>query len=207
MSPVCLVTRSFKGDHVLAAKTSLFLAGWLVVFGGVTGFVVVHPVVAEVTASGLKPDDAMAVLERFRGSWQTKTQIQHVGPPSREFNTLGKAVCQATLAGKFFEFRSESVPPGESDLQVMTYDKAAKLFRQWVYSSDGYTHTADGTWNAKTSTLRWTGKSADATFVIDDHWVSADRLEWSLRRTNARGEVIQTISGTVLRDKDAANSK
>jgi hypothetical protein len=142
-----------------------------------TCVVVTRPVVAEAPVSELKPDDAMAALERFLGSWRTKTQIQHIGPPSREFNTLGKAVCQATLGGKFFEFRSESVPPGESDLQVMTYDKAAKVFRQWVFSSDGYTHTADGTWNAETSTLRWTGKSADATFVIEDHWVSADRLE------------------------------
>ena len=51
--------------------------------------------------------------------------------------------------------------------------------------------------DAATSTLEWRGKSGDTEFVILDHSVSADRLEWTLRRTKADGTLVQTIAGTV----------
>lgn len=144
-----------------------------------------------------KAAEANAVLARFLGDWHTHTHIKHAGPPPREFDTRGKATCRQTLGGRYFEFRSESIPPGEADLQIMTYDSGANVFRQWVFSSDGYTHEAAGTWDAATSTLRWTGKSTDATFIILDHWTSPNRLEWTLDRTSANGKQLQTIKGTL----------
>jgi len=143
----------------------------------------------------------VAVLERFVGTWTTETHIRRVGPPERVIDTRGKATCQPTLGGRYFEFRSETIPPGDSDLQVMTYDDQAGVYLQWIFSSDGYRHEATGTWDAKTSTIRWTGKSGDASFVIDDHWVSPDRLEWTLTRKDAAGETLQTIEGVVTRAK------
>lgn len=149
------------------------------------------------------PADALAVLEKFVGQWQTETQLTRTGPPVTTFNTKGRATCERTLGGRYFEFRAETVPPGQSDLQVMTFDAEAGVYRQWVFSSDGYQHEATGTWNPATSTLRWTGKSANTSFVIDDHWVSADRLEWILTRADATGRVVQTITGTVSRAKSS----
>lgn len=143
--------------------------------------------------------DPAAVLARFLGDWKTHTHIRRVGPPLREFDTAGRATCHQTLGGRYYEFRSESIPSGESDLQIMTYDEDAKLYRQWVFDSDGYTHEADGTWDAATSTLRWTGKSADSTFIILDRWKSPGRLEWTLERKDAAGKSLQTISGTLER--------
>ncbi|MBX3411950.1 MAG: DUF1579 family protein [Pirellulales bacterium] len=147
------------------------------------------------------PPETLAELERFLGDWKTRTQIRHFGPPPREFDTQGEATCRRTLEGRFLEFRAQSVPPGEADLQIMTYDTAADLYRQWVFASDGYYHEAVGKWNRSTSVLRWTGKTADASFVIDDRWVSPDRLEWTLQRTDASGKPTQTIQGTLTRVK------
>ncbi len=145
------------------------------------------------------PADGKQVLARFLGNWETHTKIYHLAGPVREIETRGKATCEATLGGRFFEFRTQTVPPGEADLQIMTYDAESRLFRQWVFSSDGYRHEATGTWDPATSTLRWTGKSGETTFVIDDHWVSPDQLDWTLERKNAGGKVTQTIRGTVSR--------
>jgi hypothetical protein len=153
---------------------------------------------AEAAAQDL-PSDARAVLDRFTGTWTTQAQIRHSGPPPRTIDTRGRAACQPTLGGRYFEFRTETVPAGDSDLQIMTFDEQAGVFRQWVFSSDGYYHEAEGTWDASTSVLRWTGQSGSASFVIDDHWVSADRLEWTLRRTDKQGKLLQTIQGTVTR--------
>ena len=88
--------------------------------------------------------DSSGVLQRFVGDWSTHTQIRHLGPPVRKFETRGEATCRPTLEGRFVEFRSQSIPPGEADLQIMTYDAVAELYRQWVFSSDGYRHDATG---------------------------------------------------------------
>jgi hypothetical protein len=146
-------------------------------------------------------DEPIAVLDRFLGRWQTHTQIHRSGPPPRDFDTRGRGECIRTLDGRFVEFRTESIPPGDSDLQVMTYDQNASVYRQWLFSSDGYTHVATGHWDAATSTLRWEGKSGEETFEIIDRWVSPDRLEWTLKRTDQSGKVLQTIQGSLVREK------
>jgi hypothetical protein len=143
--------------------------------------------------------DASEVLKRFSGDWQTKTRIHHAGPPPREFKTEGKAACRQTLEGRYFEFRTRTIPPGQADLQIMTYDVEAGVYRQWVFSSDGYRHEAQGKWNPGSSTLIWQGAAAGGSFVIEDRWVSPDRLEWSLRRTDSKGRLLQTIEGTLTR--------
>jgi hypothetical protein len=176
---------AYRMRHLLSLKIAI---GLLVVL-----------VVLAAKAERYEPAGAQVVLERFLGEWTTHTQIRHFGPPAREFNTRGKAVCQQTLEGRFFEFRSQSVPPGESDLQIMTCDEKTGQYRQWVFASDGYSHEADGTWDPSTSTLRWTGKNAESSFVIEDRWITSDRLDWTLERTDAAGKQIQTINGTLNR--------
>jgi len=71
-----------------------------------------------------------------------------------------------------------------------------------VFDSDGYRHEAEGRWNPASSTLRWTGKSAESSFVIEDRWISPNRLEWTLVRTDAGGRRLQTIEGTLVRAKE-----
>lgn len=140
-----------------------------------------------------------AVLRLFVGVWRTEALIRHPGPPPREARTSGRAAGRLILDG-YVEFRTTSIePPGVTELQVMSYDPDARVFRQWVSDSDGYRHEAIGRWDPATSTLRWQGQAAGATFVIDDRWVSRDRLEWTLTRTAPDGRVLQTIQGLVSR--------
>lgn len=146
--------------------------------------------------------EAFEVLKKFSGVWETRTRIRHEGPPAREFKTQGRATCRPTLEGRYFEFRTQTNPPGQADLQVMTYDVEADVYRQWLFGSDGYRHEAEGRWNPASSTLRWKGKTVDSSFVIEDRWVSPDRLEWTLLRTDAKGRKLQTIEGTLIRVKE-----
>ena len=162
-------------------------------------FLAMTPVMAEAQN---QMSEALEVLKKFSGVWETRTRIRHEGPPRREFNTQGKAACRQTLEGRYFEFRSQSIPAGQADLQVMTYDVQAGVYRQWVFDSDGYRHQAEGQWDSASSTLRWKGKTADTSFVIEDRWISTDRLEWTLLRTDAEGRKLQAIEGTLIRVKD-----
>jgi len=151
--------------------------------------------------------EAFEVLKKFSGTWETRTRIRQESSPPREFNTRGKAICRQTLEGRYFEFRSQSIPAGRAELQVMTYDVEAAVYRQWVFDSDGYRHEAEGQWDPSTSTLRWRGKTADTSFIIEDRWISSDRLEWTLVRTDAEGHTLQTIEGTLIRVKDKPASE
>lgn len=141
-----------------------------------------------------------AVLDRFLGRWDTEAVIRNYGPPVREVRASGRAVCHHTLEGRYVEFRTSSIePPGQAELQIMTYDPAGRVYRQWVFDSDGYRHEAVGRWDPATATLRWEGSVDGTRFVIDDHWVSRDRLQWTLTRTAADGRLLQSIEGVVVR--------
>lgn len=141
-----------------------------------------------------------AVLDRFLGQWKTEALIRNYGPPVRESRTSGQAVCRRTRGGRDVEFRTSSIdPPGLSEVQIMTYDRGADAYRQQVSDSDGYRHEALGRWNATTSTLTWHGHVDGVRFVIDDRWVSRDRLVWTLTRTAADGRLLQRIEGVVSR--------
>jgi hypothetical protein len=144
------------------------------------------------------PPEALDVLARFEGQWETQATIRRAGNP-RDISTRGKGSCRRTLEGRYFEFRTETIPPGQSELQIMTFDAEKNVYRQWVFSSDGYRHEAEGAWNAATSTLRWRGTSDGTSFVIDDKFVSPDRLDWTLRRVDNAGRELQMIEGTLTR--------
>jgi len=148
-----------------------------------------------------RPPKGPEVLNRFVGVWETQTRIRHEGPPLREFQTRGRAVCQQTLHGRYVEFRSHSIPPGRAELQIMTYDTEAGVYRQWVFDSDGYRHQAEGRWDPTTATLTWQGTTEGSSFVIEDRWVSPGRLEWTLLRRDAEGRRLQTIEGVLIRVK------
>jgi hypothetical protein len=151
-----------------------------------------------VAAASSSPPEA--VLSKFIGTWSTEAHIRNAGPPPREVRASGRAVASATLENRYVEFRTSSIdPPGIAELQVMTFDAHANEYRQWVFDSDGYRHEARGRWNASTSTLRWEAQAGGARIVIDDHWVTPDRLEWTLTRTARDGRVLQRIDGVVSR--------
>lgn len=166
------------------------------------GFTVVAlsgAVVDPAESSADKLPAQLDVLQRFAGEWETETLLRRPGPPVREVATKGKATCRATLGGRYLEFRAETIPTGDADFQVMTFDEPTGVYRQWVFSSDGYRHEATGAWNAKTNTMTWQGKTDGGEFVIEDRWASPDRLQWNLVRKDANGKVVQTIAGTVSR--------
>ena len=158
----------------------------------------VELVARDVAIAGGLPPEPVAVLSRFLGEWETTVHIDRQGTAVATERT-GRATCRTTLAGRYFEFRSESTPPGQSDLQIMTYDVATGRYWQWLFDSDGYRHQAEGRWEPASSTLSWKGERDGTAFVIEDRWVTPDRLEWTLTRTAPDGQKRQAIKGVLVR--------
>ena len=134
------------------------------------------------------PDEVREVLGRFVGQWEVTVLVN-----GRESRGLAEAAW--TMEGTYVEFRSRTIPPGDSDLQVMTWSDGK--YRQWLFDSSGYRHEAIGVWDTHHKTLVWTAPD----LVIVDRWVSPDRLEWLMERQARR------LSGVVVRRSPAPGSK
>lgn len=145
------------------------------------------------------PPEAGAVLGRFVGQWETEARIQGQGESDQAIELRGRGEGRWILGERFVEFRTESVPPGQVEIQIMTYDEAAAVYRQWVFDSDGYTHDSVGEWDPASATLFWRGENAAGPFVIDDRWVTPRRLEWRLRRRASDGELVEVIGGVLTK--------
>lgn len=144
------------------------------------------------------PAAASALLERFVGAWRTETVIRDASG-AEVARTYGMAAGMPTLGGRWIEFRSASTPPGEADLQILTWDAEARLYRQWLFDADGSWQSAVGTFDPARETLTWRGEKDGVPFMIDDRWISSDRLAWTLTRTTPDGRVLATIQGTLVR--------
>lgn len=179
-------------------RRALFLTGLLLaaIAAGCGGGGAVGTARAEAAEppGGRLPPEAAAVLQRFVGNFRTHVIIRRQGSV---LESHGFAEGRWTMEGRFVEFRSRTDPPGESDLQVMTWDEEARVFRQWLFDSSGYRHEASGQWIPATTTLHWEGSGDGTTFVIPDRFMPDGRLEWSLTRRNGAGQVVQEIEGTV----------
>ena len=188
----------FLGNRIpVGVSTVLAVRLWLAAIGiCIAGASATSTAAADETTL---PPEAEAVLGRFVGQWETQAQIPAQQGSDQAIELRGRGEAHWALGGRFVEFRTESTPPGQSELQIMTYDEAAAVYRQWVFDSDGYTHESVGTWDPATTTLIWRGQNAAGPFVIDDHFVTPHRLEWGLHRRTASGEMIEIITGVVTK--------
>jgi hypothetical protein len=153
---------------------------------------------ARAQGGATSPAAASALFERFVGAWRTETLVRDA-TGTVIARTFGTAAGMPTLGGRWLEFRTASTPAGAADLQIMTWDADARVYRQWLFDADGYWHTAIGTFEPALATLTWRGEKDGVPFVIEDRWASPDRLTWTLRRTSPDGRVLETMSGTLVR--------
>ena len=180
-----------KDSHAIARLSLLRIATALVVVASAA-------LAARAQTMQSTPAAAGALLDRFAGAWQTETIVRDASGAAVA-RTVGSAAGTPTLGGRWLEFRTASTPPGAADLQIMTWDADAHVFRQWVFDADGYFHTAVGTFEPALSLLTWRGEKDGVSFVIEDHWSSPDRITWTLRRTAPDGRVLESMDGTLVR--------
>ena len=143
----------------------------------------------------------LGVLTKFLGTWKTRTVSKPTATRSKEIRTSGVATCARMLGGHFIRFEGRSAPPGDEDLQIMTYDRETGIYHQWFFDSDGTHHHRTGTWNEKTRTLLWKGETNGVRFVIDDKFPDDDTLVYTIIGKDKTGRVVLYIEGKVIRKK------
>ena len=147
---------------------------------------------------------ADAVLRRFEGRWRTHfTIIKSASMTPHVTETTGVGVGRVTLGGQYLEFRAKTdVMPGSQvneDLQVSTWDAADKVYRHWLFDSEGNRFERTGTLDNAHHTLTWRANELGGEVVIHDRFVSDDRIEWDLVRRDGVGKITMRIDAWMTR--------
>ncbi|PZN80513.1 MAG: hypothetical protein DM484_09820 [Candidatus Methylumidiphilus alinenensis] len=146
---------------------------------------------------------ADAVLRRFEGRWRTHVTIKSDKMASRVMEAAGIGVGLVTLGDRYVEYRAktDAVPghPLDEDLQISTWDVANKVYRHWLFDSEGNRFERTGTWNEARHTLTWRANERGCTVVIHDRFVSRDRIEWDLIRRDPAGKIRMHIDAWMTR--------
>ena len=108
-----------------------------------------------------KRSPELQVLDRLIGVWNVKTIIKPAGGPEikREFVSRRRW----TLGGTFLQFEDAlnlSDPDAKEFQLLWTYDPVAKNYPAVIMDGPSRAELT-GTWDAKTTTMHWTGKSSD----------------------------------------------
>jgi hypothetical protein len=143
------------------------------------------------------------VLRRFVGRWRTHVVITRTTLAPRELKVDGTGVGVVTLGGQYVEYRAvtDAVAGREpdEDLQINTWDAGAKVYRHWLFDSEGNRFERTGTLDSTRRVLTWTANELGGTVVIRDRFVDADRIEWDLVRRDRSGAITMRIDAWMTR--------
>ena len=167
------------------------------------------------TLSGLAfADDApkrtpeLQVLDRFVGTWDMKVTIQPTGGEKTAVDAVSHR--SWSLGGNFVRFEDPNnlKRPGSNETQMLlTYDPNKKNYPGVLMDGPNRVELT-GTWDAKTTTMHWAGKSPDGGTSKSYHrFIGKDRAEVSAEIKDADGNVVLRLSWLQTRRKDTVKAK
>lgn len=95
----------------------------------------------------------LKALDHYAGSWDT--EITSKNPPF----TKGTVTAKWVLDGRFLQQTAEGKdgPTVFKYMSLMTYDPNKKVYRSWIFLSDGFAAESEGSWNAKDQVMTSVG--------------------------------------------------
>lgn len=134
-------------------------------------------------------------LEHFIGTWEITARL----PDGQSLK--GKNVCSWILGGRFLQIHTTLLSPdGTSSVEMMsllTYDTQKRVYRRWIFVSNGSVSEGEGTWDEATRTLRMVIRDpADTTSSeVVVSFPEAGREEWKIVIRDAQGNVQTELRG------------
>ena len=147
--------------------------------------------------SGKLPE--LKALDHYAGSWDT--EITSKSPPF----TKGTVTAKWILDGRFIQQTAEAKegPTVFKYMSLMTYDPTKKVYRSWIFLSDGNAFETEGSWNAKDQVMisvrHKDENGISSTTTADFSEVGVEK--WKIVSTDGNGKVIGEMSGKNTRQK------
>lgn len=160
------------------------------------------------TTTTISDDDGPAdtvpelkALGSYAGSWDV--EITSKGQPF----TKGKVIATWILDGRFLQQTGDLQAKDGSTVvkysSLMTYDPAKKVYRTWIFLSDGQTGDSEGTWSAKDRVMTSIGRKDEtggfSTTTADFSETGVEK--WRIVFKDGRGQVVSEMSGRNTRQQ------
>ena len=147
--------------------------------------------------SNLVPE--LKTLDHYAGSWDT--EITSKNPPF----TKGTVTAKWILDGRFLQQTAEGKdgPTVFKYMSLMTYDPTKKVYRSWIFLSDGFAAESEGSWNAKNQVMTSVGHKDENGFfsTTTADFSEAGVEKWRIVTSDGTGKVINEMSGKNSRQK------
>lgn len=147
-----------------------------------------------------KPPE-LKILERFAGTWDTKTTNKVAEWTPKEERTTGTTTNKWVLGGRFMQCQGKD-SLGVEFIGKWTYDTQKKAYRTWFFNSAGTALEWSGTWDEDAKAFVVTNDLSNGiTGTLTMHVVDKDTVAWSSDAKDADGKVYHAMEGRWSRRK------
>jgi hypothetical protein len=150
----------------------------------------------------------LQVLNHWVGTWDVDMTIKPTADLANGMRVRGTATAEWALDGRFLQQTGTLGPsegfPAMKVTTLMTYDPRKKVYRSWMFFSNGFASESEGTWDAKSSTLTSTSRDAETgtTTTIKATFPKDGTETWSIVVKDRDGKVVgETIGKNTRRKK------
>lgn len=130
------------------------------------------------------------VLALWVGTWKGKDVIKPTKSNPKELTWEVSLECKWMLGRQFVEEFGEVPANNHKHRYIVGYDATKKVYRDWLFMSDGTTMQSTGSWDAQTKTMTWKADIGDGSTVVGKtHFIDADAYEWTALGRDKSGKV------------------
>jgi hypothetical protein len=146
------------------------------------------------------PDAALAVIGKWRGTWEVKARRLHPAPAQDVTYT---ETFDWTLDGRFLRAESSRKSDGTRTMTVFWFDVFTKSYRYVIFDSVGYgLELPPPTWHEDTQTMEWkSGRFSPSSYTAHAHFPDPDTIRWKSLWKDWKGTPIIELEGVSVRRK------
>lgn len=162
---------------------------------------------AEAAQGPSKDVPELQVLNHWVGKWDVEMAVKPNAGLPQGMRAKGTAAAEWVLDGRFVR-QTTTLDPGDGSppmkmISPMTYDPQRKVYRTWMFFSNGQVSESEGRWDEKTRTMTSTGRnpSTGATAAVKATFAADGTQTWSFVEKDPDGKLIAETTGTNTRRK------
>ncbi|MGH8663776.1 MAG: DUF1579 family protein [Burkholderiales bacterium] len=146
------------------------------------------------------PDSALAVIGKWRGTWEVKARRLH--PPPVQDVTYTETF-DWVLDGRFLRAESSRKSDGTRTMTMFWFDVFTKSYRYVIFDATGYgLELPPPTWNESTQTMEWkSGRFSPASYEAHAHFRDPDTIQWKSLWKDWKGAPLIELEGVSVRRK------
>lgn len=143
------------------------------------------------------------VLDRWTGKWIADVNMNPAAWTPRGMKMTETKSCEWMVKNSFLQETGRKVSGGNGEHQaVMGFDMRRRVYRIWLFDSNGIATTADGTWDSKSQTMTWTSDlGIGAQMKATHRFINKDTYLYSFHIKSKNGDVLMDGSAMHRRTK------